>query len=64
MTVLVAERKFSVSLGTFSNHLIMKQTEITTNILLFFWFLFLLVSNRQKGEIPLHVNLWVQVLYM
>lgn len=55
MTVLLAERKFSLSLGTFSNHLIMKQTEITTNIWLFFWFLFWLVSNRQKGE-PLHTG--------
>lgn len=49
MTVLVAERKFSVSLGTFSNHLIMKQTEITTNILLFF-LVFILTSVKQaKG---------------
>lgn len=32
MTVLVAERKFSLSLGTFSNHLIMKQTELWKKI--------------------------------
>lgn len=49
MTVLVAERKFSLSLGTFSNHLIMKQTEITTNILLFFWFFSLTSVKQAKG---------------